>query len=549
MRPADVSYMGLVMGTKDLRGYFHLPNSGIILGHIVEALRLREHSVSGDEVSRKIENQYRTIHRVFTGERPSLEQLTTICNLIVGGMIEAGYLNGENLLRARECCLNHSMTCPEGDNLPATLIDDLTVSLRQMAISFDMFVSTLCIPDGMILLEESATLTAVRLAVPRLSFWYAAISITEGKEIAENEVPEWATESGGWKKLERVFEDNFPGATRDELSEKLYVSRSTLDRWLSHKNPLIPTDVDLKHLAAITNQQSTANQGLLLLNLRQHYAAWGLAAKVAEVVGWEKVGEAAKKICIFANRAKHHLLQQFPEEGHRELLWGFLYHFLIMGDLYFQNDSNLKYLLENEDDPEWREDILALIEHRYEARVLDSLASIHNQNRNAIEQRYATFLETVKVATEFLLAVWWAKRSEDYGDLHAVYEKDNSRTQQDFFEWLKKSEPYPELIRLAKYILKNPPNAFIEKSLSNSGCYHFTIGCIHFLHQEWKEALESFEEAIQRKYLASESFDHASYCAFMTGDGKTGRDYAKTANSMGVGRTFRLWQKGEFRNE
>lgn len=532
------------MGTKDFQHDMLLPNSGIILGQIVDALRLRELTVSGEEVYKKFDNRFRTFCRFIAGERPSQDQLTNISQLVVEAMLGA-YLDRGLLEKARECWLKNPLTSPIGDGLPEGLSGDLAAALKQMATSYDTIISTMHFPEGSILPEKTAAIAAIRLAIPRLSFWYAAVSIIEGKDIPDNEIPKWATKDGGREMFALWLAQGYPDKSRVNISREWDIHKSTIDRPLSYQNPTIPSDTILEDLSNKISARNNSSKESALLEMRRHYAAWGLAAEMAELVGWEEVGEIAKKLCVFANKVKRNFLREFPDKKHEEFLFGMLYPLLIIGDFYCPNDGNIKNLYENETDLEWREDLRAIIENRYDARTLDKFALTKMPYTDATEQQYLTLLKIIRGPLESLLALSWAARYDDWSDVMDIFNRSYADSKKDLIEWLKmKSEPYPEIIQKAKAVLKSPPH-HIKTILLEMGRYHFTMGCIHFLHQEWNEALAFFEEAKKKKYLVSEAFDRAAYCAFILRDNKTGLDYAKTANAMGIGRTYRIMPRSK----
>jgi Tfp pilus assembly protein PilF len=65
------------------------------------------------------------------------------------------------------------------------------------------------------------------------------------------------------------------------------------------------------------------------------------------------------------------------------------------------------------------------------------------------------------------------------------------------------------------------------------------------INNEFGEAMELFEKAIQMKPDFAPAFENAAFCAFRSGDKIKGNRYAKSARRLGISTTFDLYDVGK----
>ena len=77
--------------------------------------------------------------------------------------------------------------------------------------------------------------------------------------------------------------------------------------------------------------------------------------------------------------------------------------------------------------------------------------------------------------------------------------------------------------------------------------WHFASGYVLTELERFTEGLEHLERVIEARSDYALAYRYAAHCAFRSGDGVKGREYAKTARRLGDSTEFEAWQRGEYR--
>lgn len=77
--------------------------------------------------------------------------------------------------------------------------------------------------------------------------------------------------------------------------------------------------------------------------------------------------------------------------------------------------------------------------------------------------------------------------------------------------------------------------------------FRFTVGYVLTQLERFSEGLERMEDVIRVRPDYALAYRYAAHCAFRSGSGVKGRDYAKKARRLGDSTEFDAWQKGEYR--
>ena len=77
----------------------------------------------------------------------------------------------------------------------------------------------------------------------------------------------------------------------------------------------------------------------------------------------------------------------------------------------------------------------------------------------------------------------------------------------------------------------------------------FNLGVARSRCGEYGRALEALLRVVELQADHALGLDLAAHCAFIVGDGKTGRRLAKKANDLGRSETYVEWRKGKYRRE
>lgn len=305
------------------------PNSGVIVGRIVDAMDLRVGALSD-----------RTARRYFRGERIKESEQNQIlfdlsCVLFDSGIAGLPYALPE------EFPLYGYLS--GGLVLYATMWGQILGFLRGKPLSIQR--------------TDVASVACLRLSVIDMAIRVAAFLDLAQLPPPSEEVPLWAQEGAGslfLKKLLQECGDKRP--TRDQLADDLEVLRNTVDSWLDGN--VTPSRENIENLGKYLNDLLPQGRSESpVCSLRRNYALSSLAARLSDWLGRETVIELAmafqrltKWIMESLRQYRHLPLEQWVEHHVGLFVWG---------SQSVSTQAILRRVISRESDPVWQADLAA----------------------------------------------------------------------------------------------------------------------------------------------------------------------------------------------
>lgn len=560
------------------------PNAGIIVGKIVEAMNLRVGALSK-----------RTARRYFRGKRIKEPQQNDIlfdlsCVLFDSGMAAMPYALPEDF----------------------PFYGYLSGGLVAYTTRWDQILGFLRGKQLSIQRTDLASLACLRLAVIDMAIRVAAILELTQLLPPSEEVPLWAMEGGGSLYLKKLMDecgDKRP--TRDQLVDRLYVSRNTVDSWLDSN--VTPSHERIEKLADyISPLIPDGRAEEPLSSLRRHYTLCGLADMLADYLGRDAVIELAGAFQRFTRSILESLKQYryLPREDWIEQkVWLFVW-----GSQHISTERILQSVIQRENDPVWQADLMAA-HTRWKYRLhyvfrkimelesqpgIDLAADLTILNQMLSKSLAYDFSDNISVTpggppdngnlssssgtpSSILhhIAMYEQAMANDHPEtavhharLATVLDPGNAEFHMKIGEALGEigqvKEALDELRSAASICPKwEAPRVamgavfldahrhqealkILERSAKELGDFTwdfaYHLGVARLWCKDIKGALEMFEYALERKPDHAFAIDLAADCYLKLGDRRRGRELSKQSNYLGVSGTHLGFQFGFYKD-
>lgn len=220
--------------------------------------------------------------------------------------------------------------------------------------------------------KDLAPLPYLRLAIIDLSFRIVGILRLNGINEYPDKLPIWAEEGGNSKFLKNTL-DNLGDArpTRENIHDDVGVSDNTVDSWID--KGIRPSDTHLSKLAQMLGERLEGTMTEELLgSLRRQYLLSSLVEKLTSQVGHEAVEDLSTALMRFISRLLVLLKEKSDSAAPGDII------LVSLSTEWKGIDILLEHLWNIEEDPVWREDLLAsygkqLLRLQHTAQILGSL--------------------------------------------------------------------------------------------------------------------------------------------------------------------------------
>ena len=307
----------------------HLPTSGQIIGALVTRLGLKEPSL-----------QSRTARRYFAGRLEELVKDETedeIIRDVARALSNVGFVPPRQDLETEEA-----------------LAQGIDALLRWHANHWDQLRSFLRprMPRVMPSHLSSVWAAYVRLTVIDLAIRLAAHLHLTGSSPSALELLDWTmrTARGSYLNQKR----SQAGLSLERLAEKLDVDDHTVDAWM-YKGARPSDDNIVKIGEQLGNRRGIPNAQVLVRDLRALYWLSDVVDLLAEHISAEAVDTAIGRLRRYADEAHQIIDRQVPDEERSAALPALVE----MGVNCRYAKPLLSALIDQESDPEWREDLSA----------------------------------------------------------------------------------------------------------------------------------------------------------------------------------------------
>ena len=307
----------------------HLPTSGQIIGALVTRLGLKEPSL-----------QSRTARRYFAGRLEELVKDETedeIIRDVARALSNVGFVPPRQDLETEE-----------------TLAQGIDALLRWHANHWDQLRSFLRprMPRVMPSHFSSVWAAYVRLTVIDLAIRLAARLHLTGSSPSALELLDWTTRTARGSYLNQKRSQ--AGLSLERPAEKLNVDDHTVDAWM-YKGARPSDDNILKIGEQLGNRGGIPNAQVLVRDLRALYWLSDVVDLLAEHISAEAVDTALGRLRRYADEAHQIIDRQVPHEERSAALPALVE----MGVNCRYAKPLLSALIDQEGDPEWREDLSA----------------------------------------------------------------------------------------------------------------------------------------------------------------------------------------------
>ena len=334
----------------------HLPTSGQIIGALVTRLGLKEASL-----------QSRTARRYFAGRLEELVKDETedeIIRDVAKALSNAGFV-----------------APPQNLETEHSLAQGIDALLRWHANHWDQLRSFLRprMPRVMPSHLSSVWAAYVRLTVIDLAIRFAAHLHLTGSSPSALELLDWTTRAARGSYLNQIRSQ--AGLSLERLAENLNVDDHTVDAWMYQGAR--PSDDNLVKIGGqLSGRGELPDAQRLVRDLRALYWISDVAALLAEHISDKAVETALGRLSRYADEAHQIIDRQVPDEERTAAL-----------PMLVEMGVNCRYakpvlsaLLDQESDPEWREDLSAT-GMRWIRRVLEVNLRIHQSEVTELIQK------------------------------------------------------------------------------------------------------------------------------------------------------------------
>ena len=466
---------------------------------------------------------------------------------------------------------------------------------------WDAFMSTIQ-SEGTWGADVAAALRCfVGLASVDLGLRLCGLNWLTGMNVRLDEMPAWAEENGIGKVLRlRLSESGF---TRGQLAGRLEVSETTVDNWLNGRN--WPGREYVYSLAEEFAGGDLEIAGSLAADFRRQFALAKLCHVLAEHLGWDNVYSAVDAVSSFARDLSEQVATRFASDRNRNALAVTL---LSKGSDFIGATFILRLLAAGYSDGEWRETVLGAavpweIAYGKAQKSGDDpksaaagLAQDFLQVMSEAEREQAlTVREILSTDMEHQLDSFLPRSPSPLLDqpLSDIFKDGMARRRRLAERFPSSADAHFHLgaflgkvgqitgvrkfvdeglveCRIASGLCPAWDAPAVERGimLGNVGAndearrelekageelpehtphWHFASGYVLTELERFTEGLEHLEKVIEARSDYALAYRYAAHCAFRSGDGVKGREYAKTARRLGDSTEFDAWERGEYR--
>ena len=466
---------------------------------------------------------------------------------------------------------------------------------------WDAFMSTIQSEGSWDVDMAAAARCFVGLAAVDLGLRLCGLNWLTGMNVRLDEIPLWAEENGIGKILRSRLSE--AGLTRDQLAARLEVWDTTVDNWLDGRNWPSREYVDpLAREFAVGDPELAVP---LATELRRRFALAKLCHLLSEHLGWDYVYSAVDAVSSFARDLSEQVATRLAPEANRQSLAATLF---AKGSDFLEVMYILQLLAAGYPDGEWRDailgaampwelaygkarksgetaksdaaglaqdyldvvdvsdiaDALAVREAITGALALEMNALVASGPLPLLERHPLSLLED-GIAVRRQLVERFPASPETHQHLGSYLGMVAKRTR-----IRKLAEEGVLECRIASGLCPSWDTPAVERGiiLTNFGLHQeaydeleqvgwelpaltphwrFAMGYVLTELERFSEGLEHLEEVIRVRPDYALAYRYAAHCAFRSGDGRKGREYAKTARRLGDSTEFDAWERGGYR--
>ena len=441
----------------------------------------------------------------------------------------------------------------------------------------------------------------VNLAAVDLGLRLFALNWIAGVDADLSGIPLWAEENGIGKVLRSRLHET--GLNRKQFAARLRVSETTLDNWLDGRNWPGREYVDVLALEFAGGDPDHAAS--VAAELRRQFALAKLCHAVAETVGQEHVISVVDAVAGIARDLGKHAVPRFLSDKE---LFPVAPALLMAGSEFPLSPALLRFLAGGYPDGMWRDVILAAaapwelafsLAMKAEGGSRSSAAGLAQDYLDVVDEPDRAGAVAVREAINRALApqldaaiprsplpvpevdpisLWkegiavrrrlverYPGSPETHQHLGSFLGMVGKRTRIRRFvdeglmecriasglcpKWdtpavergiiLTNFGDHEEALRELEQVARELP--------SLTPHWRFAMGYVLTELERFSEGLEHLEEVIRVRPDYALAYRYAAHCAFRSGSGVKGRDYAKKARRLGDSTEFDAWQRGEYR--
>ena len=448
---------------------------------------------------------------------------------------------------------------------------------------------------------EDAGHLFVNLAAVDLGLRLFALDWIAGMDIDRSDIPLWAEENGVGRVLRSRLQET--GLTRDQFAGRVGVTPTTMDNWLDGRNWPGREYVDVLAFEFAGGNPDRAAS--VAAGLRRDFALARLCHAVAGTVGQEHVICVVDAVTGIARDLGKHVALRFLPDKELLVIASAL---LMAGSEFPLSPAMLRLLAGGYPDGMWRDVILAAaapwelafgLAMKTEGGSRSSAAGLAQDYLDVVDESDRADAVAVREAINRAL-VPQLDAAIPRSPL-PIPEVDPLSLWQDGIEsrrWLVRRFPgNPEthqhmgsfLGMVGKHtrIRKFVDEGLLECKIASGMCpawdtpavergiiltnfgaheealreleqvarglpeltpyYRLVMGYVLTELERFSEGLEQLEEVLRVRPDYALAYRYAAHCAFRSGDGVKGRDYAKKARRLGDSTEFDAWQRGDYR--
>ena len=487
------------------------------------------------------------------------------------------------------------------EDLPETLPMASVVGMTLMMVcgEWDRLLAHLQARSGQAADVREAVAQLLRLVVADAALRLFALVYLDLEDPPGSDLPVWVLENGTGNILRQRLRE--AGLTRDQLAARLELWPTSVDNWLDGKNRPSP-----EHVAALARELASRERGgdaaALELSLNRQISLAAMADQMAAGIGRDKLIELILKLAHFARAlSKSPELPRILGDNPR----GIVRNLIMFGSAGGSAAALLSWLADREPDPDWRWNLLAAI--RFWDPAFEAVSMLHTGERSAAGLAQ-DISDVTGVVTEEDRHINEALKQE--ASWHADLAIAPPVNDAGFRIYLAKLQGSIDLRRrLVRRFPQNPlahahlgsflgmvGKNFRKRSLVDEGVLEckiaagllpnwdnpavevgiilvnigdsaaalreleqgesslpgptphlkFVKGYVLMTLERFTEALECLEAVIDERPDFAPVYDHASHCAFSSGDKVKGLRYAKEARMRGMYAEHRAWGSGAY---
>ena len=469
------------------------------------------------------------------------------------------------------------------------------------ARQWDSFMSRIQSEGSWDVDAEDAGHLFVNLAAVDLGLRLFALNRMAGMDTDRSDIPLWAEENGVGKVLRSRLRDT--GLNRGQFAGRVGVSPTTMDNWLDGRN--WPGREYVAVLAREFAGGDPDRTGYVAAELRRDFALARLCHAAQETVGQEHVISVVGAISGLARDLREHVVHRFLSD--KELL-AVAPALLVAGSEFPLSPAMLRFLAGGYPDGMWRDVILAAaapwelafgLAMKTEGGSRSAAAGLAQDYLDVVDESDRADAVAVREVIDRALvpqldaAIPRSPLPIPEVDPLSLWQEgiavrrqlvrrfpDNPETHQhlgSFLGMVGKRTRIRKFVdegllecRRASGLCPRWDTPAVERGiiLTNFGAHEealreleqvagelpeptphwrFVMGYVLTELERFSEGLVQLEEVLRVRPDYALAYRYAAHCAFRSGDGVKGRDYAKKARRLGDRTEFDAWQRGEYR--